>query len=118
MKTEELNDLMVDVTNQLNEAGCEYFLSVMAKDDEAVLGSASIKDDEAVLGSASINMNDVDAAAKLISESIKQGGAYGQRMMALFGKVVTSLNEAGYESKGWSVLHENQKTGISKAFHR
>ena len=106
MKTEELNNLMVDVTNRLNEAGCEYFLSVMAKDDEAVLGSASI------------NMNDVDAAAKLISESIKHGGAYGQRMLTLFGKVVTSLNEAGYELKDWSVLHDNQKTEISKAFHR
>ena len=106
MNNQELNKLMEQVTDQLNETGCEYFLSVMTTDDEAVLGSASI------------NMNDVDAAAKLISQSIEKGGAYGQRMMALFGKVVTSLNEAGYESKGWSVLHENQKTGISKAFHR
>ena len=106
MNKQELNELMEQVTDQLNEAGCEYFLSVMTTDDEAVLVSASI------------NMNDVDAAAKLISESIKQGGAYGQRMLALFGKVVTSLNEAGYKLKDWSVLHDNQKTGISKAFHR
>lgn len=106
MNKQELNELMEQVTDQLNEAGCEYFLSVMTTDDEAVLVSASI------------NMNDVDAAAKLISESIKQGGAYGQRMLTLFGKVVTSLNEAGYELKDWSVLHDNQKTGISKAFHR
>lgn len=106
MNKQELNELMEQVTDQLNEAGCEYFLSVMTTDDEAELVSASI------------NMNDVDAAAKLISESIKQGGAYGQRMLTLFGKVVTSLNEAGYELKDWSVLHDNQKTGISKAFHR
>lgn len=106
MNKQELNELMEQVTDQLNEAGCEYFLSVMTTDDEAVLVSASI------------NMNDVDAAAKLINESIKQGGVYGQRMLTLFGKVVTSLNEAGYELKDWSVLHDNQKTGISKAFHR
>lgn len=106
MNKQELNELMEQFTDQLNEAGCEYFLSVMTTDDEAVLVSASI------------NMNDVDAAAKLISESIKQGGAYGQRMLTLFGKVVTSLNEAGCELKDWSVLHDNQKTGISKAFHR
>ena len=106
MNKQELNELMEQFTDQLNEAGCEYYLSVMTTDDEAVLVSASI------------NMNDVDAAAKLISESIKHGGAYGQRMLTLFGKVVTSLNEAGYELKDWSVLHDNQKTGISKAFHR
>lgn len=79
MKPEEINNLLDAVTRQLNEAGCEYFLSVMTKEDEAVLGSASI------------NMNDIDAAAKLISESIKQGGTYGQRMLTLFGKVMGSL---------------------------
>lgn len=79
MKSEELNDLMVDVTSQLNEAGCEYFLSVMTKDEEATLGSASL------------NMNDIDAAAEMITQSILRGGGYGQRMFALFGKVMYSL---------------------------
>lgn len=108
MKTEELNDLMVDVTNQLNEAGCEYFLSVMAKDDEAVLGSASI------------NMNDVDAAAKLISQSIEKGGAYGQRMLSLFGKVFTNLKVdlSAYDVKDRNVPHDKQQEEIPKAFHR
>ena len=102
MKTEELNDLMVDVTNQLNEAGCEYFLSVMAKDDEAVLGSASI------------NMNDVDAAAKLISQSIEKGGA------SLFGKVFTNLKVdlSAYEVKDRNVPHDKQQEKTPKAFRR
>ena len=108
MKTEELNDLMVDVTNQLNEAGCEYFLSVMAKDDEAVLGSASI------------NMNDVDAAAKLISQSIEKDGAYGQRMLALFGKVFTNLKVdlSAYNVKDRNVPHDKQQEETPKAFRR
>lgn len=108
MNNQELNKLMEQVTDQLNEAGCEYFLSVMTTDDEAVLGSASI------------NMNDVDAAAKLISESIKQGGAYGQRILALFGKVITSLNDnlADYEVKDWSFLRDNQQKETPKAFRR
>ena len=108
MKTEELNDLMVDVTNQLNEAGCEYFLSVMAKDDEAVLGSASI------------NMNDVDAAAKLISQSIEKGGVYGQRMLALFGKVFTNLKVdlSAYDVKDRNVPHDKQQVETPKAFRR
>ena len=108
MKTEELNDLMVDVTNQLNEAGCEYFLSVMAKDDEAVLGSASI------------NMNDVDAAAKLISQSIEKGGAYGQRMLTLFGKVFANLKVdlSAYEVKNRNVPHDKQQEETPKAFRR
>ena len=108
MNNQELNKLMEQVTDQLNEAGCEYFLSVMTTDDEAVLGSASI------------NMNDVDAAAKLISESIKQGGAYGQRILALFGKVITSLNDnlADCEVKDWSILRDNQQKETPKVFHR
>ncbi len=108
MKTEELNDLMVDVTNQLNEAGCEYFLSVMAKDDEAVLGSASI------------NMNDVDAAAKLISQSIEKGGAYGQRMLTLFGKVFTNLKVdlSAYDVKDRNVPHDKQQEETPKVFRR
>ena len=108
MNNQELNKLMEQVTDQLNETGCEYFLSVMTTDDEAVLGSASI------------NMNDVDAAAKLISESIKQGGAYGQRILTLFGKVITSLNDnlADYEVKDWSILRDNQQKETPKAFHR
>lgn len=108
MKPEEFNNLLDAVTRQLNEAGCEYFLSVMTKEDEAVLGSASI------------NMNDIDAAAKLISESIKQGGAYGQRMLTLFGKVVTSLieNLADADQKDWSLLRDCQHLETHKAFHR
>jgi len=108
MNNQELNKLMEQVTDQLNEAGCEYFLSVMTTDDEAVLGSASI------------NMNDVDAAAKLISESIKQGGAYGQRILALFGKVITSLNDnlADCEVKDWSILRDNQQKETPKPFRR
>ena len=108
MKTEELNDLMVDVTNQLNEAGCEYFLSVMAKDDEAVLGSASI------------NMNDVDAAAQLISQSIEKGGAYGQRRLALFGKVFSNLkvDVSAYDVKDRNVPHDKQQEKTPKAFRR
>ena len=108
MNNQELNKLMEQVTDQLNETGCEYFLSVMTTDDEAVLGSASI------------NMNDVDAAAKLISESIKQGGAYGQRMLTLFGKVVTSLieNLADADQKDWSLLRDCQHLETHKAFHR
>lgn len=108
MNNQELNKLMEQVTDQLNEAGCEYFLSVMTTDDEAVLGSASI------------NMNDVDAAAKLISESIKQGGAYGQRILALFGKVITSLNDnlADCEVKDSSILRDNQQKETPKAFRR
>ena len=108
MNNQELNKLMEQVTDQLNEAGCEYFLSVMTTDDEAVLGSASI------------NMNDVDAAAKLISESIKQGGAYGQRILTLFGKVITSLNNnlADCEVKDWSILSDNQQKETPKAFRR
>lgn len=108
MKTEELNNLMVDVTNRLNEAECEYFLSVMAKDDEAVLGSASI------------NMNDVDAAAKLISQSIEKGGAYGQRMLALFGKVFTNLKVdlSAYDVKDRNVPHDKQQEETPKAFRR
>lgn len=90
MNNQELNKLMEQVTDQLNEAGCEYFLSVMTKEDEAVLGSASI------------NMNDIDAAAKLISESIKQGGAYGQRILALFGKVMGSLPYELVDLRGFS----------------
>ena len=92
MNNQELNKLMEQVTDQLNETGCEYFLSVMTTDDEAVLGNAII------------NMNDVDAAAKLISESIKQGGAYGQRMFALFGKVMGSLPYELVDLRGLSAV--------------
>ena len=108
MKPEEFNNLLDAVTRQLNEAGCEYFLSVMTKEDEAVLGSASI------------NMNDIDAAAKLISESIKQGGAYGQRMLALFGKVFTNLKVdlSAYDVKDRNVPHDKQQEETPKAFRR
>ena len=108
MNNQELNKLMEQVTDQLNEAGCEYFLSVMTTDDEAVLGSASI------------NMNDVDAAAKLISQSIEKGGAYGQRMLTLFGKVFTDLKVdlSAYVVKDRSVTHDKQQEETSKTFHR
>ena len=108
MNNQELNKLMEQVTDQLNEAGCEYFLSVMTTDDEAVLGSASI------------NMNDVDAAAKLISQSIEKGGAYGQRMLALFGKVFTNLKVdlSAYEVKDRNVPHDKQQEETPKAFRR
>ena len=61
-----------------------------------------------------------DEAAKLISESIKQGGAYGQRILALFGKVITSLNDnlADCEVKDWSILRDNQQKETPKAFRR
>lgn len=42
MKPEELNQLMTDVTRQLDEAGCEYLLTVVSNDGESTLGSASM----------------------------------------------------------------------------
>lgn len=79
MNTQQLNDLMEQVTHQLSNAGCEYFLSVMTSDDEATLGSVSI------------NMSDIETSAELIAQSIKQGGANGQRMLSLFTKVMGSI---------------------------
>ena len=79
MKAEELNTLMSDVIGRLDRSGCEYFVSVLVPDEEATLGSASI------------NVNDVSAAAEFIAQSIRQGGDYGQRMLALFGAVIYNL---------------------------
>lgn len=81
MNSKQLNDLMEQVTGKLCDAGCEYFLSVTASDDEATLGSVSI------------NMNDIDTAAELIFQSVRQGGTNGQRILSLFSKVLGLLSQ-------------------------
>ena len=60
------------------------------------------------------------AAAKLISQSIEKGGAYGQRMLALFGKVFTNLKVdlSAYDVKDRNVPHDKQQEETTKAFRR
>ena len=108
MQREALNHLLNTVASQLSEAGCDYFLSATAKDDDAVLCSGLFI------------MDDVDAAASLIVQSINHGGAYGLGMLFLFKKVLTSLHDdsSGYELKNWSVLFDRQQEKTLKLFCR
>ena len=86
MNTEQMNTLMDSVLLLLNNSGCEYFLTVVNSGDEATIGSASI------------NMNDIDAGADFIVQSIRQGGAQGHRMSALLSQVLELLSSDQNES--------------------
>ena len=87
MNTEQMNTLLDSVLSLLNNSGCDYFLTVVNSGDEATIGSASI------------NMNDIDAGADFIVQSIRQGGAHGQRMSALLSQVFELLSSEQDEAQ-------------------